>query len=140
MVRVGLTTDEIDQLVFDLSIANNAYPSPLNYRGFPKAVCTSVNNVICHGIPDDRPLSDGDIINVRSVCILRSVRDTFPFNSTSCLILFFANCISILLQIDVTVYLDGVHGDCSKTFLVGDVDKDGKRLVSTTEECLEVKY
>ena len=67
IVRVGLTTDEIDQLVYDLSIANNAYPSPLNYRGFPKAVCTSVNNVICHGIPDDRPLSDGDIINVRSV-------------------------------------------------------------------------
>ena len=67
MVRVGLTTEEIDQLVFDLSIANNAYPSPLNYRGFPKAVCTSVNNVICHGIPDDRPLSDGDIINVREV-------------------------------------------------------------------------
>lgn len=103
IVRVGLTTDEIDQLVYDLSIANNAYPSPLNYRGFPKAVCTSVNNVICHGIPDDRPLSDGDIINI-----------------------------------DVTVYLDGVHGDCSKTFLVGDVDKDGKRLVSTTEECLEI--
>ena len=63
-LRVGITTDEIDQLVYDLSIAHNAYPSPLNYRGFPKSVCTSVNNVICHGIPDDRPLSDGDIINV----------------------------------------------------------------------------
>ena len=67
MVRVGLTTDEIDQLVFDLSIAHNAYPSPLNYRGFPKAVCTSVNNVICHGIPDDRPLCNGDIVNVRMI-------------------------------------------------------------------------
>ena len=67
-IRVGMTTDEIDQLVFDLSIAHNAYPSPLNYRGFPKAVCTSVNNVICHGIPDDRPLYNGDIINVRIAC------------------------------------------------------------------------
>jgi len=103
MVRVGLTTDEIDQLVFDLSIAHNAYPSPLNYRGFPKAVCTSVNNVICHGIPDDRPLCNGDIVNI-----------------------------------DVTVYIDGVHGDCSKTFLVGEVDEDGKRLVSITEECLKI--
>lgn len=102
-LRVGMTTDEIDQLVFELSITGNAYPSPLNYRGFPKSVCTSVNNVICHGIPDDRPLSEGDIINI-----------------------------------DVTVYLDGVHGDCSRTFLVGDVDNDGKRLVMVTEECLEI--
>ena len=67
MLRVGITTDEIDQLVFDLGVAHSAYPSPLNYRGFPKAVCTSVNNVICHGIPDDRPLCNGDIINVRIV-------------------------------------------------------------------------
>ena len=64
-LRIGTTTEEIDQLVFDLSLAHNAYPSPLNYRGFPKAVCTSVNNVVCHGIPDDRSLHDGDIINVR---------------------------------------------------------------------------
>ena len=63
-LRVGMTTDEIDQLVLELCIEHNAYPSPLNYRGFPKAVCTSVNNVICHGIPDSRPLVDGDIINV----------------------------------------------------------------------------
>ena len=70
------------------------YPSPLNYRGFPKSVCTSVNNVACHGIPDDRPLLDGDVINV-----------------------------------DVTVFFDGFHGDCSKTFLVGNVDDKGKRLV-----------
>ena len=69
-------------------------PSPLNYRGFPKSVCTSVNNVACHGIPDDRPLLDGDVINV-----------------------------------DVTVFFDGFHGDCSKTFLVGNVDDKGKRLV-----------
>ena len=63
-LRVGMTTDEIDQVVLELCIEHNAYPSPLNYRGFPKAVCTSVNNVICHGIPDSRPLVDGDIINV----------------------------------------------------------------------------
>ena len=63
-LRVGMTTDEIDQLVLELCIKHHAYPSPLNYRGFPKAVCTSVNNVICHGIPDSRPLVDGDIINV----------------------------------------------------------------------------
>ena len=70
------------------------YPSPLNYRGFPKSVCTSVNNCVCHGIPDDRPLADGDIVNV-----------------------------------DVTVFLDGYHGDCSKTFLVGNVDSKGRKLV-----------
>ena len=64
ILRVGMVTDEIDKLVFELSLAHNAYPSPLNYRGFPKSVCTSINNVICHGIPDDRPLVDGDIINV----------------------------------------------------------------------------
>jgi methionyl aminopeptidase len=61
---VGQTTDEIDVLVHSLTVDNNAYPSPLNYRGFPKSVCTSVNNVACHGIPDDRPLRDGDIVNV----------------------------------------------------------------------------
>lgn len=59
-----MTTDEIDKLIHELCIANNAYPSPLNYRGFPKSVCTSVNNVACHGIPDDRKLENGDIINV----------------------------------------------------------------------------
>jgi methionine aminopeptidase len=61
---VGCTTDEIDGLVHSLAINSNAYPSPLNYRGFPKSVCTSVNNVACHGIPDDRCLENGDIINV----------------------------------------------------------------------------
>jgi len=101
MLRVGVTTDQIDQLVFDMAMAHNAYPSPLNYKGFPKSVCTSVNNVACHGIPDDRPLADGDIINI-----------------------------------DVTVYLDGFHGDCSETFMVGDVDDAGQRLVKITDECL----
>lgn len=59
-----MTTDEIDQIVHDMAISNKAYPSTLNYHHFPKSVCTSVNNVACHGIPDDRPLKDGDIINV----------------------------------------------------------------------------
>jgi methionyl aminopeptidase len=80
------------------------YPSPLNYRGFPKSVCTSVNNVVCHGIPDDRPLLDGDIINV-----------------------------------DVTVFLNGFHGDCSKTFLVGNVDDRGQQLVKVGQSFKNLK-
>ena len=84
-------------------IARNVYPSPLGYKGFPKSVCTSVNEVICHGIPDDRPLADGDIVNV-----------------------------------DVTVYTNGVHGDTSATFLVGRIDPVSKRLVRATSECLDL--
>lgn len=62
--QVGITTDEIDKLVHSLCIEYNVYPSPLGYKGFPKSITTSVNNVACHGIPDDRPLEDGDIINI----------------------------------------------------------------------------
>ena len=62
--RVGVSTDEIDEFVHSLCIEKGVYPSPLHYRGFPKSVCTSVNNVACHGIPDDRPLEDGDIVNI----------------------------------------------------------------------------
>lgn len=101
ILRVGITTDEIDEFVHKAAIEANAYPSPLRYLGYPKSVCTSVNNVACHGIPDDRQLVDGDIINV-----------------------------------DITVYYQGFHGDCSKTFLVGAVDDRGKYLVESTEECL----
>ena len=82
---------------------HGAIPAPLNYRGYPKSICTSVNEVICHGIPDDRPLQDGDIVNV-----------------------------------DVTAYLDGVHGDCSATFYVGDVDSESRALVETTRECRDL--
>lgn len=64
MFQIGQTTDDIDSIVHKLTIESGAYPSTLNYRYFPKSVCTSVNNVACHGIPDDRPLQDGDIINV----------------------------------------------------------------------------
>ena len=103
LVRPGITTDEIDRVVHDLSVEAGGYPSPLNYRGYPKSVCTSVNEVICHGIPDSRPLADGDIINV-----------------------------------DVTLYRAGVHGDTSATFLVGDVDPASVRLVEVTLASLEL--
>ncbi|KAH8378261.1 hypothetical protein KR093_010453, partial [Drosophila rubida] len=99
--KIGTTTDEIDEHAHKLILAQNAYPSPLRYAGFPKSVCTSINNVACHGIPDDRELVDGDIINI-----------------------------------DVTVYQNGFHGDCSETFLVGNVDKRGRFLVDATRECL----
>ncbi|XP_034780868.2 methionine aminopeptidase 1D, mitochondrial-like [Acipenser ruthenus] len=90
-----MTTEEIDFIVHEETIRQNAYPSPLGYGGFPKSVCTSVNNVVCHGIPDSRPLQDGDIINI-----------------------------------DVTVYLNGYHGDTSETFLVGNVDEGGRNFAS----------
>ena len=100
-IRPGVTTDELDALAHEECIARGGYPSPLNYHGFPKSLCTSVNEVICHGIPDDRALVDGDIVNL-----------------------------------DVTIYLDGVHGDTNATFLVGDVDEESRRLVEVTHECL----
>jgi methionyl aminopeptidase len=101
-VRPGITTDALDEIAHGEIVRLGAYPSPLNYRGFPKSICTSVNEVICHGIPDSRPLQAGDIVNV-----------------------------------DVTLYLDGMHGDCSATFLVGDVDPAGRLLVQVARECLE---
>ncbi|KAJ4753258.1 Methionine aminopeptidase [Rhynchospora pubera] len=101
LVKPGITTDEIDKAVHQMIIDNGAYPSPLGYCGFPKSVCTSINECICHGIPDSRPLEDGDIINI-----------------------------------DVTVYLNGYHGDTSATFFCGDVDDEAKQLVEVTKECL----
>ena len=92
-----------DAVVHQATVERGAYPSPLGYRGFPKSVCTSVNEVICHGIPDSTVLKDGDIINL-----------------------------------DVTIYLDGVHGDTNATFLVGEVDQESKDLVQVTRECLEL--
>jgi methionyl aminopeptidase len=100
-VRPGITTDALDELAHAETIRLGGYPSPLNYRGYPKSLCTSVNEVICHGIPDSRPLEDGDIVNL-----------------------------------DVTVYLEGMHGDCSATFLVGTVDAGGRHLVEAARECL----
>jgi methionyl aminopeptidase len=101
MVRPGITTDEIDIFVHDACIEMGGYPSPLNYHGYPKSVCTSVNEVICHGIPDSRVLEDGDVINL-----------------------------------DVTIYLNGVHGDTNATFAVGDISQQDKDLMAVTEECM----
>ena len=100
-VQPGVTTDKIDQIVHEAILARDAYPSPLNYRGYPKSVCTSVNEVICHGIPDSRPLANGDIVNI-----------------------------------DVTLYKGGVHGDTSVMFFVGEVDEESKRLVLETRAAL----
>jgi methionyl aminopeptidase len=101
-VRPGITTDQIDAVCHDETIRRGAYPSPLNYHGYQKSVCTSVNEVICHGIPDSRPLVDGDIVNL-----------------------------------DVTVYVDGVHGDTNATFAVGRIDEASERLIRVTKECLD---
>ncbi|ORX90461.1 methionine aminopeptidase [Basidiobolus meristosporus CBS 931.73] len=103
LVKVGITTDEIDRILHEEIVQHNAYPSTLNYMGFPKSVCTSVNNVIAHGIPDSRPLQDGDIINI-----------------------------------DITVFLNGVHGDNSATFYVGNVDQKGRELVEATKRSLDL--
>ena len=100
-VKSGITTNEIDKAVYKMIISAGSYPSPLGYKGFPKSICTSVNACAFHGIPDFRPLEDGDIINI-----------------------------------DVTVFLNGCHADTSKTFLCGNVDDIGRQLVKVTEECL----
>ena len=97
----GVTTDELDELAHDFIVSHGAYPSTLGYRGYPKSSCTSLNEVICHGIPDDTKLTDGDIINI-----------------------------------DITAYLDGFHGDLNKTFIVGEARQEVTDLVSRTEEAL----
>jgi methionyl aminopeptidase len=100
-VAPGVTTDELDRIGHEYLCDHGAYPSTLGYRGFPKSLCTSVNEVICHGIPDSRVVEDGDIVNV-----------------------------------DITAYLDGVHGDTNATYLAGDVDEEVRLLVERTEEAL----
>lgn len=100
-IRPGVTTDELDRIGHDFIISRDAYPSCLGYMGFPKSLCTSINEVICHGIPDDRPLEDGDIINV-----------------------------------DITVYYDGVHGDTCAMFEVGTVDEESHLLIERTREAM----
>ena len=100
-LRPCVTTDEIDAVCHAAYLARGGYPSTLNYRGFPKSLCTSVNEVVLHGIPDDRALLGGDIVNL-----------------------------------DVTIYLDGLHGDCSATFPVGEIDEASRRLIRVTEEAM----
>jgi len=100
-VAPGVTTDELDRVGHEFLCDHGAYPSTLGYRGFPKSLCTSVNEVICHGIPDSRRVEDGDIVNI-----------------------------------DITAYVDGVHGDTNATFLAGDVAEEVRLLVERTEEAL----
>src|SRR6476469_8632873 len=100
-IAPGVTTDELDAVAHEYMLDHGAYPSPLGYKGFPKSVCTSVNEVICHGIPDARPLEDGDIVNI-----------------------------------DVTAFIHGVHGDTDATYLVGDVDEESRLLVERTHEAM----
>ena len=102
MVRPGITTDELDSAAYDECSRRRIYPSTLNFRGYPKSICTSVNEVICHGIPDSRPLLEGDIVNV-----------------------------------DITVFAEGMHGDCSATVLVGSVNPVARSLVEGTLRCLQ---
>jgi methionyl aminopeptidase len=101
-VRPGVSTDELDRIGHEFLCDHGAYPSTLGYRGYPKSLCTSLNEVICHGIPDDTVLSDGDIVNV-----------------------------------DITAYIGGVHGDTDATYLVGDVDEESRLLVERTREATE---
>ena len=101
-IKDGMTTDQIDQIVHEFILDHNAYPSTLGYRGFPKSLCTSINEVICHGIPSNQIIKDGDIVNL-----------------------------------DVTAFKDGVHGDTNYTFLVGQVKEETKLLVERTKESLE---
>ena len=101
-VAPGITTDELDRIGHEFLCDHGAYPSTLGYRGFPKSLCSSVNEVVCHGIPDDRRVEDGDLVNI-----------------------------------DITAYLDGVHGDTNATFFAGDVDEESRLLVERTKEALD---
>ncbi|MFC4585039.1 type I methionyl aminopeptidase [Sphaerisporangium corydalis] len=100
-IAPGVSTDELDRIGHEFLCDHDAYPSTLGYRGYPKSLCTSLNEVICHGIPDDTVLNDGDIINI-----------------------------------DITAYIGGVHGDTDATFLVGEVDEESRLLVDRTREAM----
>ncbi|MGI8523373.1 MAG: type I methionyl aminopeptidase [Nocardioides sp.] len=101
-VAPGVTTDELDRIGHEFLCDHGAYPSTLGYRGFPKSLCSSVNEVVCHGIPDARVVEDGDIVNI-----------------------------------DITAFINGVHGDTNATFLAGEVDEESRLLVERTREALD---
>ena len=100
-VKPGVTTEFLDDLAVEFALDHGAIPAPLNYRGFPKAICTSVNHVVCHGIPSNKPLKDGDVVNI-----------------------------------DVTLILDGWHGDTSRMYAVGHISRRAERLIEVTYEAL----
>jgi methionyl aminopeptidase len=100
-VEPGVTTDELDRVGHEFLVDHGAYPSTLGYRGYPKSLCTSLNEVICHGIPDDTVIADGDIVNI-----------------------------------DITAYIGGVHGDTNATFLAGDAPEESRLLVERTHEAM----
>ncbi|HET9574108.1 MAG TPA: type I methionyl aminopeptidase [Methyloceanibacter sp.] len=100
-VKPGVTTEALDAFVFDFAMANGAIPAPLNYRGFPKSICTSLNHVVCHGIPGPRALKEGDILNI-----------------------------------DVTLIVDGWHGDSSRMYSVGKISRAAERLLEVTYNSL----
>lgn len=102
-IRAGMTTDEINTIVHEDTVRRGARPSPLNYRGFPKSVCTSVNDVVCHGIPDGTVLKNGDIVNV-----------------------------------DVTTFYDGFHGDTSATFYIGTPSPEARKVVEVARRALDL--
>ena len=100
-IKAGITTDDLDRIGHEFMCDYGAYPSTLGYRGYPKSLCTSINEVICHGIPDSTVLNDGDIVNI-----------------------------------DITAFIGGVHGDTNATFLAGDVDEESRLLVERTHEAM----
>ena len=100
-VKAGVTTEALDAFVFDFAMAHGAVPAPLNYRGFPKSICTSLNHVVCHGIPGNRVLKEGDILNI-----------------------------------DVTLIVDGWHGDSSRMYAVGKIARASERLLEVTYDAL----
>jgi methionyl aminopeptidase len=100
-VKPGVTTDRLDQLALDFALAHNAMPATLFYRGYNHSICTSINHVVCHGIPNAKPLREGDILNI-----------------------------------DVTLIVDGWHGDTSRMYTVGQAPRKAERLIEVTYECL----
>ncbi|NMN56247.1 methionyl aminopeptidase [Xanthobacter sp. SG618] len=101
LVKPGITTNELDRFVMDYTLKAGALPAQLNYRGYPKNICTSINHVVCHGIPDDKPLREGDVVNI-----------------------------------DVTMILDGYYGDSSRMYPVGQIKRAAERLCEVTYRCL----